>query len=592
MFPIIIGNVDDKYLSDERASTDLQYRKPRLYQLTRILNEAMGIWSLPIQVVEVILLPYLRIIPPSPQGFGRMQLCEANVDLEFWGPVLLEDDNPIAIYYEIIQDSHIPTVTEDQWNVFVGDFKKHFFRRNLESIQSDRRELFLDNNSNITDIDPIVIFTHLLRLDVHRTKIHDLSPLGELALRAPLLTDLNLSHTLIADLEPLRGFTELQSLNISHCIHVHNIDPIFSMKMLETLHIDHTNVSCLESVPLDSLIYLNATHTKVNDLVPLAYSNISELSLAGCKRIPCSGFSVLASLDLLILLSLSETNIMSQSIEIWDWSELSTLWLDDCPNFDAFPNLRKLRKVSVVSLSKTALKSLEPLRSLNLVKICLNDSTFPSLSPLSGLNIEELLLSGARFELGPLSFPRLNALDVSNTKDRCLMIPHILKKSPIAHLDLSHTTIVNLWRITNFSKTLRRLDVSHTPVENIRHLRHCRVLETLDLSYTKVHDWEEISWLAARLRSLSKIGLDGTPLQHLANLVLGKSNQAREWFEKEASAQGSQAEAGPTKRRKGRIRGLLMMGKRTTATQMMTNRYHNFFIVRTAHKRLTMYLRF
>jgi len=502
MFPIIVGNVDDKDLSDKRASTDLRYRKPQLYQLKRILDSAMGIYSLPIQVVEIILMPYLRIVPLSNQGFGRMQLCEASVDLDLWGPVLLEDGNPIAIYYEIIQDSHIPTVTEDQWNVFVTDFKKRIFRRNLENMQSDRRELLLANNSNITDIDPIVMFTHLSRLDMHRTKIHDLSPLGELALRTPMLTDLNLSHTLISDLEHLRGFTLLQSLNISHCIHVHNIDPIFNMKMLKTLHIDHTRVSSLESIPLDSLIYLNAAHTKIHDLIPLTDSNISELSLAGCKRIPYNGFSVLATLDL-IMLSLSETNVLSQSIEIWKWPELSTLWLDDCPNFNSFPNLRKLRKLSVVSLSKTALNSLEPLHCVNLVKVCLNDSTFPSLSPISGLDIEELLLSGARFKLGPLSLPRLNALDISNTKDRCLLILNTLKNSPIAHLDLSHTSIVNLWRLTNFSKTLRRLDLSHTPVENIKHLSNCSVLESVDVSYTNVHDKDEmLEVVAARHRFL------------------------------------------------------------------------------------------
>merc|ERR1719245_96144 len=213
------------------------------------------------------------------------------------------------------------------------------------------------------------------------------------------------------------------------------------------------------------------------------------------------------------------------------------LWLDDCPNFNSFPNLRKLQELSIVSLSKTALNSLEPLHSVNLRKVCLDDSTFPSLSPISGLNIEELLISGARFKLGPLSLPSLNALDISNTKDRCLLILNTLKKSPIAHLDLSHTTIVNLWRLTNFSKTLRRLDLSHTPVENITHLSNCCVLETLDLSYTKVHHKDEMLEVAQFLPSLLKIDLDGTPVQHMVSRVLEKKTQLHQKFAKEVGDQ-------------------------------------------------------
>jgi len=421
----------------------------------------------------------------------------------------------------------------------VADFKKGLLRSSLESIESDRKELFLDNNSNITDIDPVVIFTKLRQLDVHRTKIHDLSPLGGLARRAPLLTYLNLSHTLISDVWHLRFFTSLQSLNLSNCIHVQHLWPLYRMQTLETLHIDRTRVSSLECIPLDSLRYLNAAHTRVSDLAPIANSHISELSLTGCKYITQTGFSALASLNP-VWLSLSETNITSQSVEAWNWPELSRLWLDECPQFVSFPSLMRLRKLSSLSLSNTVLNSLEPLRGVNLVKLCLNGSTFPSLSPISGLDIEEILLSGAKFQLGPLDLPRLTALDISNTKDRCLLILNRLKYSPIVHLDLSYTTIVNLWPVRNFSRTLRQLDLSNTPVENITHLRKCRSLETLSLSYTKVRSG--IWWVSEHLQSLQKISLEGTPLEDMVGAILSSIKARRVSQENDAQEGGAQVE--------------------------------------------------
>ena len=205
-------------------------------------------------------------------------------------------------------------MTEDHWNVLVADFNNSLLRSHLEETKTDRSELFLDNNKNITALDPVVIFRELTHLDAHQTTVHDLAPLGELARRAPLLRDLNLSNTLISDLQPLRGFVSLQFLNISHCINVEHLEPISGMSNLQFLHIDGTRISCLESVPLVSLRYLNAAHTRVYDLSPLANSRISDLSLMGCKRIPPSGFSVLCSLNLSEL-SLSETSLTSRYLE-------------------------------------------------------------------------------------------------------------------------------------------------------------------------------------------------------------------------------------------------------------------------------------
>jgi len=83
---IIVGNEKDS--SEDLASTEFQHRKPKLYRLKKILDSAMGIYSLPTPVVEIILMPYLRI---NAYGISRMELYEKNVDLGLWGPVLFED---------------------------------------------------------------------------------------------------------------------------------------------------------------------------------------------------------------------------------------------------------------------------------------------------------------------------------------------------------------------------------------------------------------------------------------------------------------------------------------------------------------------
>jgi len=424
-------------------------------------------------------------------------------------------------------------VTEDKWNILVADFRNSLFRSSLLSTEPKHTKLFLDNNPNITEIDPVVIFRKLRELDLHRTKIHDLSPLFELGRLQDQLRHLNLSHTLISDLSHLRGLLRLQSLNISYCIHVQDLWPIWNMQNLEKLNIQHTRVSCLKSVPFHRLKYLNATHTRLEDLVPLANSNISELSLQGCKMIPEMGFSVLANLTNVEWLSLSGTKITVHAIEMWNCPLVWKLWLDDCPHLNDLPSFGLMDMVSEISLSNLVLNSLEPLRGLNLLKICLNGSTFPSLSPISGMDIEEIFLSGARFQVGPLDLPRLKALDISNTKGCCISILNVLHNSPIVHLDLSYTTIVNLWPITLSSRTLRVLLLSHTPVENITPISRCQNLKTLSLSYTKVKEHRSvIFWVAAKLIKLEEIYLEGTPLKDKVNSVLNESKRSRKMHEK------------------------------------------------------------
>jgi len=162
---------------------------------------------------------------------------------------------------------------------------------------------------------------------------------------------------------------------------------------------------------------------------------------------------------------------------------------------------------------------------------------------VSGLDIEEILLSGARFKLGPLNLPRLNALDISDTKDRCILILNSLKDSPIARLDLSRTSIVNLWSIQNFSETLRQLVLSFTPVRNVSLLSKCRLLETLNLSHTKVQDRWGMHKVVKHLLSLKKIYLEGTPLQSFASSFLDTSDRARR-SRQEVNAQAGGGHAG------------------------------------------------
>jgi Leucine-rich repeat (LRR) protein len=127
------------------------------------------------------------------------------------------------------------------------------------------KEITINNNSSITDIESVSVCHVLKTLSISFTGITDLSPLVEL----DSLRVLNLPNNPITDLEPLSRLTQLVELNLENT-GIDDLSPIATLTNLQKLNVAGTRVRRLK--PLSSLVHLREltiNNTKVSRLTTL-----------------------------------------------------------------------------------------------------------------------------------------------------------------------------------------------------------------------------------------------------------------------------------------------------------------------------------
>ncbi|MCF6241490.1 MAG: leucine-rich repeat domain-containing protein [Bacteroidales bacterium] len=389
------------------------------------------------------------------------------------------------------------------------------------------------------------------KLDISGRSIEDISPLSKFS----ALKKLNISHTNVVDLYPLRNLNKMEELDLS-ATKVKNINALQYMSSLSRLIIDSTlleDISVLEN--MDSLKTLSMQYTKVDSLAPLEYlENIETLKLSG---MPITNLKTFAGYTKVKVFVFDNTKVHSLSgiekMKLLERISFSNTAVTDISLLKNFKNLK------IIHFDNTKVSSLESLETLNPSTVyCDNTGItkrmadaymqehkntlvvynsavwmnwWKALSPewkkvfaqimktdtpdkiaLHKLGlIKELDISGNEdiADLTPLSnLIHLEKIDISNTKVTNLSI--LSKLIELKEIKCKQTGITDLTPIGNLSN-LEFLDISSTSINQLP-LMGCNKLETLYADNTDINGLLTI----ANLKNLKLIYADNTKLNKMA----------------------------------------------------------------------------
>ncbi len=343
----------------------------------------------------------------------------------------------------------------------------------------------------ITDLEPLKGLTALQRLDLTGTQAANLEPLKGLT----ALQVLDLTGAQAANLEPLKGLTALQTLYLSGT-QAANLEPLKGLTALQTLYLGSTQAANLE---------------------------------------PLKGLTALQRLDL--------GSTQAANLEpLKGLTALQTLYLSGTPVANLEP-LKGLTALQTLYLSGTPVANLEPLKGLTALQtLYLSGTPVANLEPLKGLTALQtlyLFLGTPVANLEPLKgLTALQRLDLTGTQ--AANLEPLKGLTALQRLDLTGTQAANLEPLKGLT-ALQTLYLSGTPVANLEPLKGLTALQTLDLGGTQAANLEPLRGLTA----LQWLDLPGTrvknlePIYDLPNLkVLGIAEPLKTQFVQYRKAKG------------------------------------------------------
>jgi hypothetical protein len=216
------------------------------------------------------------------------------------------------------------------------------------------------------------------------------------------IVHLNLPHSKLTSLEPLKGMTNLSSLDLSDAFGITSLEPLKGMTNLSSLDLSYaTGITSLE--PLKGLTNLSSLNLRndrgITSLEPLkGLTSLSSLNLNGATGItslePLKGMTNLSWLDLT-----NATGIKSLE-PLKDLTKLNSLNLNSATGITSLEPLKGMTNLSSLDLSDAiGITSLEPLKGLTELSslTLINVTGITSLEPLKGLtNLSKLYLNDAK----------------------------------------------------------------------------------------------------------------------------------------------------------------------------------------------------
>ena len=258
------------------------------------------------------------------------------------------------------------------------------------------------SHTKITDLSPLKYSNKLVNLDINHTLISDITIIEKM----PALQSLNMSSTRVANFEPIAGLMELKKanlsatnlssltpfenliqlneLNISSTL-VQDVNPLKKLNNLNTLDIDSTRVSTIDALSnLQNLTELHANYTGIADLTSLQ-------KLVHLERIYVDHTLINRTIadNFTSVNSKAQVIFDSDDLKAW-WDALSSEWqeaISRAVQIGITPSKEELAKVphldSINIGGINHMDNLEPLRKmLKLQVIIVNKTAIHDLSPL------------------------------------------------------------------------------------------------------------------------------------------------------------------------------------------------------------------
>ncbi len=331
----------------------------------------------------------------------------------------------------------------------------------LRGLTTPRTLDFSTSTALADDLTSLPPLPSLQYLDLSDTLIFDLNPLR--VLRNLRTLGLSLSRT--TDLKPLEALINLQKLDFSGTA-IQDLRPIQDLVGLEILDLDVTRVDDLTYLQgLNKLKALSCGGTRVQDLSPLR--KLSALVDLNFRDTAVADLSPLLGLTSLEALNCAETPIT-------DWrplqhlSTLKSLNVQDTGFFD-LSLLQPLEALQELICSNTEISDLRPIQALSTLRSLLFDSTqITDLRPLSSLTkLERLSIWDTSVsDLSPIrDLPALKYFNCSNTSVRELT--PLLDLPCLETLGANTCTLDDIPRKLVFSEILCCLTLHETNIPGI-----------------------------------------------------------------------------------------------------------------------------
>lgn len=348
----------------------------------------------------------------------------------------------------------------------------------------------------ISSVEPLRGLSELTSLDLTGVNAQDFSVLSTLS----GLERLSLSRTSFTDFQSLRSLSHLSFLDMSGARPT-NVDGINYLPRLRWLVLDDMpnlrNLKGLRGSQSISVISAQGTKRLTNleglsylpNLYSMSLSNSGILALRGMRELPSLAFLDLSSTRIQSLTPDGEFNRLEE-LSLLDTPELRSL-----KNLIAFPNLHRLNVSRARKL--TNLLGVGRLRMLSALSIV--DSSVTEISDVKGcFSLRSLILAKCPLrEVTSLSaLPQLECLILEST--RVFDLTPVEPMQHLVYLSLTATPVSDISCLSGLL-SLTDLNLSKCKVRSVAPLVKLRHLKRLDLSGTHVNDYDLLESPGLRL---------------------------------------------------------------------------------------------
>jgi hypothetical protein len=277
--------------------------------------------------------------------------------------------------------------------------------------------------------------------------INDLEPLTKL----PRIRILIANNTSISDLSPLKGYSDIDRLDISHT-EVRDLSVINTLNRIKVLQANNCKIEHIKNLKASSLTMLYVDNTTINDLEASGFLHRNPNCVIIYK---------------------------TDQLMHW-WSNLSELW----------------KAVFIEVMKNSNRPSAETLHQLTqLENLQLLDVPITNLHPLGEfVRLKELHFSGTNMSsISPIkAITSLRSLHATNSPIANLDSLGLI--SELEDLDISNTPVEDIYPIWKL-KELKKLNCSGTQIKRLDALQKLEKLEFLDCSNTQVSKLNSLDYL-------------------------------------------------------------------------------------------------
>jgi hypothetical protein len=197
------------------------------------------------------------------------------------------DDEEIPIFLEANSDINIiyrSELLELWWERLTDTWRQLILRQFDGDVNPDMEELHRWTASpvlhiegvSISNLQPVLIFTNLRKLEVVDVPLMDITAVGGLS----LLEELKISQAPVNEIEMIGGLSNLRLLDLSYT-GIDDLRPLSPLRNLEVLNVSGTNIRVLRGLEtLSNLIDLDIASTNVRSLRPI-------MGLAQIEKLTC-----------------------------------------------------------------------------------------------------------------------------------------------------------------------------------------------------------------------------------------------------------------------------------------------------------------